>query len=103
MFVAESETWLYFSLLMAHACACKLCYAQTIVDVYIDQICGAIKGQIPDVLDDHRSGYPPAGVAHEIFQQRKLLRCQLDPTVSTGDPAFHPIEFKVLNRQDGLC
>src|SRR5438552_17944856 len=50
------------------------------VDVHDAKV--AVVGLVPDVLDELRAGKRPSPVAHEVFQERELGRCQIDLRVA---------------------
>ena len=48
-----------------------------------------IEAVVPDVRQDHRLRDDPAGVAHQVFEQRELARAELDSRPVARDAARH--------------
>ena len=55
--------------------------------------------QVPDVLQQHRSGHDLPGVANEILEQLELLRQQLD----RAPVALHCAAKKIHLQVAGSC
>jgi len=54
------------------------------------------------MFDDHGAGYSASGVAHEVFEQGKLLRRQLDAFAAAFHLARHPVQFQIGDPQHGF-
>ena len=54
---------------------------------------------IPDVFHDHRLGNDPAGVAHQVFEQRKLPGLQVDLFTPSSDLPGEEIDGQVPDGQ----
>ena len=55
--------------------------------------------QVPDVLQEHRSGNDPSGVANEILEQLELFRQQLDLSPLAVCRAGKKIHLQVADPQ----
>ena len=56
--------------------------------------------QVPDVLQEHRSGNDPSGVANEILEQLELFRQQLDLSPLTVGSPGQQIHLQVADPQE---
>src|SRR5271169_2523601 len=68
-------------------------------DIDVDYVGGRIKREIPDVLNDHGASDTTSGIEHQVFQQGKLFRRQLDPAPGAFDESLHPVDFQIGNRK----
>src|ERR1041385_351246 len=75
--------------------------AAKVIDVHVDHVGAGVKVVIPDMFGENRPGEDPAGVPHEVFEQRILLPGQLDRGVSALRLVRNRVELKVGDLQDG--
>src|SRR6516164_202247 len=71
-------------------------------DVNVDDVGRGIEMQIPDVLEQHRSRHDLALIAHQIFEDLKFARQQLDLAPATVRRARDQIELQIADAQQGL-
>src|SRR5215471_11232306 len=75
--------------------------AQT-ADIDVDDIGRRIEIEIPDVLQHHGPRHHPAFVAHEIFQQLKLLGEKLDVRAAPARGARDQVNRQIADTKDGF-
>ena len=51
---------------------------------HVDDVGARVEAVIPDVRQDHRLRHHPAGIAHQVFEQRELARTELDVVALPG-------------------
>src|SRR4051812_14115924 len=68
---------------------------------HVHDIRTRIEAVIPDVRQDHRLRHHPAGISHQIFEQRELARAQLDVVPLPGGTPRHQVERQVANGEVG--
>src|SRR5215469_11671231 len=66
-------------------------------DVYINNIGRTVETLIPHVFHDHGSRKNTPGVGDQVFQQRVLLRCQVDPSARALDLLRKAIQLQILH------
>src|SRR5262249_43703179 len=71
-------------------------------DVYVDNIRRRIEMQVPYVLQQHRARHNLALVAHQIFENLKLARQQLDLAAAAVGGAGDQVELEVADAQQGF-
>src|SRR5581483_9064369 len=71
-------------------------------DIDVDDVGRRIEVQIPDVLQQHRARHHTALVAHQIFQQLKLLRQQHQLLAAPARTARDQIDREITDPQDGF-
>src|SRR4051812_25200704 len=68
---------------------------------HVHDIRSRIEAVIPDVRQDHRLRHHPAGVAHQVFEQRELTCAQLDVVPLPCGTSRHQVERQVANGEMG--
>src|SRR5665213_2888555 len=71
------------------------------VNEHIDDVGLRVKTIVENMLEDHRLGHGPAGVAHEIFKQRKLAGLQIDFLAGAHDLAIEQVKGQIADGQAG--
>ena len=56
---------------------------------------------VPGVLGDQRAGHHPAGVPHQVLEDRVLLGRELDPLPRPAHFAGAGVQFEVGHAEDG--
>src|SRR5438094_1745004 len=77
-------------------------------DIDVDDVGGGIEVQIPDMLEQHRTGDDAALVADEIFEQLKLPRQQRNLPAAPAGAARDQVDCEIADSQkcflgDGLA
>ena len=78
-------------------------FAAQAADLYVDDIGLRVEVIIPHIFQQHSARDHLSGVTHEVFQQAKLARLQINALAFTGNFAFQQIEFQIANVQQGRC
>src|SRR5262245_8339329 len=71
-------------------------------DVDVDDVGGGIEVQVPDMLQQHRARNHLVLIAHQVLENLKLARKQLDRPSGTARRPRHEIEFEVAHAQHGF-
>jgi hypothetical protein len=50
------------------------------------------------MLNNHGARNSPAGVAHQVFQQRKFFASQINAFPRPLNPALYPVELQIFHR-----
>ncbi len=70
--------------------------AQTI-NMDVDDVGGGIDPHPPDVVQNHGASHHPTFISAKIFQQRKLLRSQLQQVLAPSCFATYEIELQICS------
>src|SRR5262245_54115767 len=68
-------------------------------DVHINDVGRGVEVQIPDMLQQHRSGNDPAVVANEVLENLKFARQQLDLPAPAGRCSRYEVELEVADTE----
>src|ERR1700683_821546 len=80
---------------------CVHLLAQTI-DVHVHHARSLDQRDFPDLLDDFGTRHALSGVAHQVFQQRKLLRREIGLSARPLHRTLKPAQLEVLDAQHGF-
>src|SRR5450755_3698754 len=71
-------------------------------DIDVDDICGGIEMEIPDVLQQHRPGYDAAFVANQILQKLEFPGKKYNTLAAPAGGPRHQVDGEIADPQDGL-
>src|SRR5208282_3786294 len=81
-------------------CAAKgVHFASQTIDMHIDDIGCRIDSHTPHVVQDHRSSHHTSRIAAKVFQERKLLRRQLEQVIAAPRFMPHQIQLQIRSFQ----
>ena len=70
-------------------------FAAQAIDVDIHHVRCRINPHAPDVIQDHGASYYASGIAAKIFQERKLLRSQLEQLIAAASLMTDEIKLQI--------
>src|ERR1051326_6222451 len=71
-------------------------------DVHVDDVGRRSEVQIPDVLEQHRPRHHLTLIAHQIFENLKFPRQQVDVAAAAVGGARYQIELELADAQHGF-
>src|SRR5262249_28137486 len=71
-------------------------------DIYVDDVGGRIEMQVPYVLQQHGARHNLALVAHQIFENLKFARQQLDLAATAVGRARHQVKLEIADAQQSF-
>jgi len=72
-------------------------FAAQIADLHVDHVGVGGRLEMPNVLEQHRSGDRLAGTAHEVFEQLEFPRNQVDEPAFAPDRSLDQVHFQIAN------
>src|SRR5579859_4658761 len=70
-------------------------------DMAFDDIGMRVEMQVPDIFQEHGARHDLAGMPHQIFEQPKLARLQLDLAVAAADGAGQQVDLEIADLKRG--
>jgi hypothetical protein len=69
-------------------------------DIHVDDVGQALEALVPDVLDDHGAGEHAARMGGEVFEERVLLRGELDGFAGALHIVREAVHLEIADTQD---